>query len=92
MSRLKEWFGAALVAEATNLVHDLTLVKSPLELEYVREASRIADEAMAVFAASLKEGRSELEIAGEVYGALMSRGSGIAREPDQSRFGRAILL
>jgi Xaa-Pro dipeptidase len=79
--RLKEWFGRALVAEATNLVHDLTLVKSPLELEYVREASRIADEAMVVFAASLREGRSELEIAGEVYGALLSRGSGLGASP-----------
>jgi Xaa-Pro dipeptidase len=36
---------------------------------------------MAVFAGSLKEGRSEIEIAGEVYGALMARGSGIAASP-----------
>jgi Xaa-Pro dipeptidase len=79
--RLKEWLGKALVAEATNLVHDLTLVKSPVELQYIREASRIADEAMEVFAGSLEEGRSELEIAGEVYGALMARGSGIAASP-----------
>jgi Xaa-Pro dipeptidase len=80
-NRLKEWLGGALVAEATNLTHDLTLVKSPLELQYIREASRIADHVMGVFAESLMVGRSELEIAGEVYGALMSRGSGIAASP-----------
>ena len=79
--RLKEWFGQALIAEPTNLVHELTLVKSSLEIEYIREASRIADEAMWEFTASLKEGRSELEIAGDVYAALLSRGSGISASP-----------
>jgi Xaa-Pro dipeptidase len=79
--RVKEFLGGALVAEATNLVHDLTLVKSPLELAYVREASRIADETMMVFAASLGEGRSELEVAGDIYGALLSRGSGLGASP-----------
>jgi Xaa-Pro dipeptidase len=79
--RVKEFLRGALVAETTNLVQDLTLVKSPLELEYVREASRMADEAMMVFATSLCEGRTELEIAGEVYGALMSRGSGLGASP-----------
>ena len=37
--RLKEFLGGALVAEPTNLVHDLKLVKSPAELAYIREAS-----------------------------------------------------
>lgn len=79
--RIREMLGSALAAEATNLVHDLTLVKSPVELGYIRQAGRIADEAMAVFAASLREGRSELEVAGDVYGALLSRGSGLAASP-----------
>lgn len=79
--RIRELLGAALVGEPTTLVLDLTLVKSAAEIVYIREASRIADEAMSVFAGSLREGRSELEIAGEVYGALMSRGSGIAASP-----------
>lgn len=78
--RIKELFGGALI-EATNLVHDLTLVKSPMELEYVREASRLADEAMVIFAECLDEGRSELEIAGQVYSALLSRGSGLGASP-----------
>lgn len=74
--RIKGMLGKALVAEPTNLVHDLKLVKSPAELAYIREASRIADKAAQVFARALKEGRSELEVAGDVYRSLLGSGSG----------------
>ncbi|KRE12608.1 Xaa-Pro aminopeptidase [Bosea sp. Root483D1] len=77
---IRDFFGSAFV-EATNLVHDLSLVKSPAELGYVRQAAAIADEALTVFGAALRPGRSELEIAGEVYGALLARGSGLAASP-----------
>ena len=63
------------------MVHDLTLVKSPTELGYIREASRSADTAMTVFAESLKEGTSELEVAGKIYHALLTSGSGLAASP-----------
>ncbi len=43
---IKRLLGAALVAEPTNLIHDLKLVKSANELAYIRAASRIADTAM----------------------------------------------
>ena len=76
--RLTQLLGSDLVAEPTNLVHDLKLVKSPAELAYIREASRIADGAMAVFAGALKEGRTELALAGKVYDSLLSSGSGLA--------------
>ncbi len=79
--RIKPLFGDSLVAEATNLIHDLTLVKSATELKYIREANRIADVAMNRFATSLVEGRSELELAGEVYHALLTSGSGLAASP-----------
>jgi len=79
--QIKRLFGESRVTEATNLIHDLTLVKSETELDYIREASRIADVAMARFAMSLAEGRSELEIAAEVYHALLSHGSGMAASP-----------
>jgi Xaa-Pro dipeptidase len=79
--QLKEFLGAALVAEPTDLIHDLKLVKSATEVEYIREASRIADAAMAAFAKSLAEGRSELEVAGDVYHALLTSGSGLAASP-----------
>jgi len=76
--RLKEFLGSALVAEPTDLVHDLTLAKSATEIDYIRQASRIADTAMTVFADSLAGGPSELEVAGKVYDALLTAGSGLA--------------
>jgi Xaa-Pro dipeptidase len=79
--RIKQILGDALIAEPTNLVHDLTLVKSTTELRYMREASRIADAAMAVFARSIRNGVSELELAGTVYHALLSSGGGLAASP-----------
>jgi Xaa-Pro dipeptidase len=79
--RLRELLGNALVAEPTNLVHDLKLVKSPAELAYIRTASRIADDAMSAFVGALKEGRTELAVAGEVYRALLASGSGLAASP-----------
>jgi Xaa-Pro dipeptidase len=79
--RIKQLFGESRVVEATNLIHDLTLVKSATELGYIREAARIADVAMTRFAAALAEGRSELEIAGDVYHALLTTGSGMAASP-----------
>lgn len=79
--RITQMLGDALVAEPTNLVHDLKLVKSATELAYIRQASRIADTAMSVFAGSLTEGRTELEVAGDVYHALLTSGSGLAASP-----------
>lgn len=73
---LKQWLGEAIVAETTNLVHDLKLVKSPSELAYIRKAGRIADQAMTRFAASLKEGQTELEAAAGIYHELLCAGSG----------------
>lgn len=78
--RIKQLFGES-ITEATNLIHDLTLVKSTTELNYIHEAARIADIAMVRFVASLTEGRSELEVAGEVYHALLTSGSGLAASP-----------
>lgn len=77
---IRDLFGSGFV-EATNLVHDLSLVKSPAELGYIRRAAAIADETLAVFGAALRSGRSELEVAGEVYGALLARGSGLSASP-----------
>jgi Xaa-Pro dipeptidase len=79
-SAIRDLFGSAFV-ETTNLVHDLSLVKSPAELGYIRRAAAIADETLTVFGAALRPGRSELEVAGEVYGTLLARGSGLAASP-----------
>ena len=79
--RLREWLGAALVAEPSNLVHDLKMVKSACEIACIRQAATKADAAMAVFAAALQVGRSELALAGTVLQTLLSSGSGLAASP-----------
>lgn len=79
--KIKSYLGDSFVGEATNLIPDLKLVKSAQELEYIFQAARIADAAMEDFAVALQTGRSELELAGEIYRALLSRGSGIAASP-----------
>jgi len=73
--RVREVLGAALVAEPTNLVAGLKAVKSPAEIAHIRRAAAIADRAMTVFLASVAAGRSELELAGEVYRTLLAHGS-----------------
>ena len=80
-TRIKQFLGDALVEEPTTLIHDLKLVKSPIEQSYIREASRIADLAMSAFAEALRAGRTELELAGTVYHSLLTSGSGVASSP-----------
>jgi Xaa-Pro dipeptidase len=75
--RVKAVLGPALKAEPSNLVNDLKLVKSPAEIDYIRRAATIADDAMDVFAAKLREGTSELAVAGAVYASLLAGGSGL---------------
>jgi len=78
---LRDLIGADRLVDATLLVADLRMVKSPLELAYVREAARLADLGMQQFTAASPLGRSELELAGDIYGALLGAGSGIAASP-----------
>jgi Xaa-Pro dipeptidase len=79
--QLKDMLGPALVAEPTNLIHDLKLVKSPAELAYIRKAAAIADLGMQAFADAIHESRTELALAGKVYEAMLRAGSGLAASP-----------
>lgn len=79
--QLRDLIGADRLTDATTLVPDLRMAKSPRELDYVREAARFADLGMAAFLEDLAVGRSELELAGTVYGTLLKAGSGIAGSP-----------
>ncbi len=79
--QLRQLLETSLVAEPTNLIADLKLVKSPAEIAYIRKAAEIADAGMVAFGAALAGGRSELELAGAVYQAILSAGSGLAASP-----------
>ncbi len=74
--RIKRYLGTTLTATPNTLVGDLKAVKSPAELDYSRRASAIADAAMASFRAALAVGRTELQLAGEIYRTLLAEGSG----------------
>jgi Xaa-Pro dipeptidase len=75
--RLKDLLGDALVAEPSNLIHDLKAAKSPAELALTREAAARADAAMRACLAIAAPGRTELEVAGEAYRALLASGCGL---------------
>jgi Xaa-Pro aminopeptidase len=75
--RLKDYLGAALVAEPVNLVATLRAIKSPREIALIRQSARIADLAMAACVGASAAGRTELEIAATVYQCLLVNGSSL---------------
>lgn len=67
--------GAGLkVVDATALLRGLRRIKSPLEMECVEEASRIADIGMRAAQATIQPGVTELEVFGEVIAAMARAG------------------
>jgi Xaa-Pro dipeptidase len=75
--QLKAMLGDALVQESSGLVTTLRAVKSPAELDYIRQASDISAIALQALIGAVAEGRSELELAAVAYHALLSNGSGL---------------
>jgi Xaa-Pro dipeptidase len=73
--QLKDMLGAALIAEASGLIPSLKVVKSLQEIAYHRRSAAIAANAWAALKAQIADGRSELELAGAAYGALLAGGS-----------------
>ena len=75
-----ELFEAALVAagasvvDATDILRDVRRIKSPRELDYMRDAGRIANIGMAAARDALKVGATELEIHGEMTYAMIKAG------------------
>lgn len=67
--------GAGLaVVDATDLLRDLRRIKSPLEMQCIEEASRIADIGMRAAAEVIRPGVTELEVFGEVIAAMTKAG------------------
>lgn len=65
--------GAAVV-DATDILRNVRRIKSPRELEYMREAGRFADIGMAAARDALKVGATELEIHAEMTYAMIMAG------------------
>ncbi len=80
-NQLLHVLGRENVIEATDLIPGLKLVKSQAEIACIRHAAALADLGMERFAAALEVGKTELALAGSIYGALLGAGSGIAASP-----------
>jgi len=69
--------GAAMtVTDASFLVEEVRLVKSPLEIEVVRRAAAMADAAMAAARDAIHPGVTETALEGIIMGSLMAAGGG----------------
>ncbi len=73
----RNWEDAgAKIADGSDLIEDVRLVKSPLEVAVVRQAAEIATAAMAVARDSIEVGMRETELEGLIVGEMMKRGGG----------------
>lgn len=72
---LKRLLPDAQLIDASDLVPELRLIKSPAELAFQRQAAQIADHALAAAVAALRPGVSETEVAGIASAALGAAGS-----------------
>lgn len=74
--RLEDAFTAAgaKVVDGTQLLRDLRWVKSAAEVECLKEAARIANIGMAAAKATIGAGVTELEVYGEMVGAMARAG------------------
>jgi Xaa-Pro dipeptidase len=61
-------------SDVSNLVAELRLVKSPLELEYVRRAAAVSDAMLKAAIDTAQVGVNEREIAAEIYRAMVLAG------------------
>ncbi len=62
------------VVDAADIVRDTRRIKSPLEMDCIAEASRIADIGIQAAAASIRPGVTELEVFGEIIAAMTKAG------------------
>ncbi len=73
----RNWEDAgAKIADGSDLIEDVRLVKSPLEVAVIRQAAEIATAAMAVARDSIEVGMRETELEGLIVGEMMKRGGG----------------
>jgi Xaa-Pro aminopeptidase len=66
----------SIIADGSDLIEDLRLIKSEREIRVVREAAEIATAAMALARDSIRVGMRETELEGIIVGEMMRRGGG----------------
>jgi len=68
--------GGAKVTDGSQLVEELRLIKSPLEIAVMHRAAAMADEAMAAARDAIAPGVMETELEAVIMGSLMRNGGG----------------
>ena len=79
----------ATLADFATVLRELRLRKSPREIEYLQQASRIADQAMRDAVGAVGEGLSEREAAIAASGAFLRLGADTARTGPITAGGRS---
>ena len=79
--RITEAFPSVTWVDASYVVPEARLIKTPAELAYQRQAAQIADRAMQATIAAVRPGVSEVELAGVAAAALGAAGSEHAAIP-----------
>lgn len=80
-AKITTLFQHKTVSDATKLVENIKLVKSPAEIVMIRKACDITLKTMTAAAEMMRPGVSEREIAGEVYKNLLSLGGDLPASP-----------
>jgi Xaa-Pro aminopeptidase len=78
MTRLKGSIeaGGAIIQDAWRILDEVRLVKSALEIEHMKTASAMADEAMAAGRDTIRPGLLETQLEGVIMGTMMAAGGG----------------
>ena len=79
--QLKEMLGDALVTEATHLIEDLRLVKTPAEIECYREAAGVAEAAMKTCVEHVEIGKTQQDVAAEMQYTMWLHGTEVPARP-----------
>lgn len=80
-NQLLDLLGDDLIMDATNLIGNIKLIKSPAEIDYVRKAGAILDQGMETCIASIEAGRTERAISADIHHTLLAAGSDIQASP-----------
>ncbi len=73
--RLKELLPDAEIQDATDLVLDIRLIKSPAELAYMRRAGEMTWEGVQAALAAAAPGRTDNQLVAAAYAAMVGHGS-----------------
>ncbi|MCP4875275.1 MAG: aminopeptidase P family protein [Gammaproteobacteria bacterium] len=80
-NQLVDLLGDDLVMDATDLIGNIKLVKSPVEIDYVRKAGAMLDQGMETCIASIAAGKTERAISADIHHTLLAAGSDIQASP-----------